>query len=297
MSDVIKSVLVDISNDVWKNNNLEESKKIIEERINSSRIETADKFSILNNLKKIKNKKELDLYLGNSILFFEGHSVNNVQGYKPEKIKKSKKIYFTRDTEDAIIAYNNSLDYGEKSKIYEKEIHDAFFKLTENIIHTFKFYNTDVEDLKDLQHELIIFLLSKIHLYNHRKNIQDRFRKIISKEFKEIYSLNFEDFVGDIDRVSQEQINEFILLLDISDECREKLQKITPPKAYSYFGTIVKRWLIVYNDKNYQKKIDKTPLEDLEQDEKFSDELDLGNFTQEPSIPSNGADFIIIDET
>jgi hypothetical protein len=28
-------------------------------------------------------------------------------------------------------------------------------------------------------------------------------------------------------------------------------------KAYSYFGTIVKRWLILYNTKNYTKKIKK----------------------------------------
>ena len=34
-------------------------------------------------------------------------------------------------------------------------------------------------------------------------------------------------------------------------------------KAYSYFGTIVKRWLILYNTKNYNKKIKKVPVEIL----------------------------------
>ena len=50
------------------------------------------------------------------------------------------KNYFTQETEDAIIAYNLSEDFSEKSRIYSEKIHYAFFKLTQNIIHTFKFY-------------------------------------------------------------------------------------------------------------------------------------------------------------
>jgi hypothetical protein len=47
-----------------------------------------------------------------------------------------------------------------KSAIYSQEIHYAFYKLTQNIIHTFKFYYTDgVENLEDLQHEIIVFLI------------------------------------------------------------------------------------------------------------------------------------------
>ena len=83
-----------------------------------------------------------------------------------------------------------------RSEIYEREIHYAFFKLTENIIHTFKFYYTEVDDLKDLQHEIITFLLSKMHLFDPTngakaysyfgtivkryltKNIKSRFLKI-----------------------------------------------------------------------------------------------------------------------
>lgn len=56
----------------------------------------------------------------------------------------NKKNYFTQDTEDAIVAYNLSTDYSERSKIYDEKINYAFFKLTQNIIHTFKFYHTEV---------------------------------------------------------------------------------------------------------------------------------------------------------
>jgi len=128
------------------------------------------------------------------------------------KKKREKRRYFTQETEDAIVRYNSTSDVIEKNQIYEEEIHYAFFKLTQNIIHTFKFYHTEVENLEHLQHEIIIFLLSKIHLFNPHNGA----------------------------------------------------------KAYSYFGTIVKRWLILYNDKNYNKKIASSPVDDLIHDEKHS---------------------------
>jgi len=179
----------------------------------------------------------------------------------------NKKRYFTQETEDAIIEYNKTENFFEKSKIYERKIHYPFFKLTENIIHTFKFYHTEEEDLENLQHELMIFLLSKIHLYDHKKNIEDKFKKIIIKEFKEQYTLNFEEYVGNVNRISQKQINDFIDLLNVSKECKDTLFKIIPPKAYSYFGTIVKRWLILYNQKNYKKKLVTSPIDELNPDE------------------------------
>ena len=129
-------------------------------------------------------------------------------------VKKRKKgvQYFTQATEDAIVLYNNTTDFELKSRIYNDEIHYAFFKLTENIIHTFKFYYTEVDNIEDLQHEVITFLLSKIHLFDPSKGA----------------------------------------------------------KAYSYFGTIAKRYLILSNQKNYKKRIDTAPVEVLEDDENHS---------------------------
>ena len=121
------------------------------------------------------------------------------------KRRKKSRNYFTQDTEDAIVLYNNTKDPEIRSKIYEREIHYAFFKLTENIIHTFKFYHTEVNNLEHLQHEIITFLLTKMHLFDPGRGA----------------------------------------------------------KAYSYFGTIVKRWLILYNTKNYNKKIKKVPTDTL----------------------------------
>jgi hypothetical protein len=140
--------------------------------------------------------------------------------------KKVSKNYFTQETEDAIVLYNNTLDFGLRSQIYEEKIHYAFFKLTQNIIHTFKFYHTEVNDLEHLQHEIIVFLLSKIHLFDPSKGA----------------------------------------------------------KAYSYFGTIVKRWCILYNDKNYKSKISKVSTDELLKDDTHSYTIEPTNSNDKLSI-------------
>ena len=49
------------------------------------------------------------------------------------KRRPKSKNYFTQDTEDAIVRYNNEKDPKIRSKIYEQHIHYPFFKLTQNI--------------------------------------------------------------------------------------------------------------------------------------------------------------------
>lgn len=78
----------------------------------------------------------------------------------------------------------------------------------ENIIHTFKFYYTEVDNIEDLKYEVISFLLQKLDLYNPTKG-----------------------------------------------------------KAYSYFGTIAKRYLIIYNQKNYKKFLSKTEIKNESEEE------------------------------
>ena len=120
--------------------------------------------------------------------------------------KKSKANYFTKETEEYIVKYNTSTDTEYRNSIFTEHIYFPFYKLAENIIHTFKFYYTDVDKIEDLKLEIVSMLLE------------------------------------------------------------EKIMKFDPTngaKAYSYFGTIVKRWLIVYNTKNYGKKIKNIQITDL----------------------------------
>ena len=122
--------------------------------------------------------------------------------------QKSNSNYFTAETEKYIVKYNNSTDSGYRADIFTKHIYLPFYKLAENIIHTFKFYYTDVEQIEDLKHEVVSMLLEE---------------KIM------------------------------------------KFDSNNGAKAYSYFGTIVKRWLINYNNKNYKKLTQEGSFDDMEE--------------------------------
>jgi hypothetical protein len=77
-----------------------------------------------------------------------------------EMKKKKQNVYFTQETEDAINEYNRCEDPIERNIIYTKRIHPAFYKLSEIMIHRFKFYNFDVSH-EDVKHEVVAFLHEK----------------------------------------------------------------------------------------------------------------------------------------
>ena len=104
--------------------------------------------------------------------------------------------YFTQETEDAIVKYNMSSDPVFRDKLFKKEIYQPLYKLSENIIHTFKFYYLDVDSIEDLKLDVVSMLVEeKLHRFDATNGA----------------------------------------------------------KAFSYFQTIVKRWLINYNNRNYKK--------------------------------------------
>jgi hypothetical protein len=120
---------------------------------------------------------------------------------------KESNIYFTSDTEEAILEYLRTKNPIKRNQIFNDRINYAFHKLVENIIHTFKFYYIEVNTIDELKHEVVAFLLEKLHLYKQEKG-----------------------------------------------------------KAYSYFGTIAKRYLILYNNANYKKLKEKAEVSTIDED-------------------------------
>lgn len=96
--------------------------------------------------------------------------------------KKTKHLYFTQETEDAIVLYNKTEDPVLRSKIYKDHIKYPFEKLVENIIHTFKFYYFDVPS-EDVQNEVIAFLNEKIHKFKSGKGKAFSYFSIIAKNY------------------------------------------------------------------------------------------------------------------
>ena len=102
--------------------------------------------------------------------------------------KPKNKQYFTKDTENAILLYNQLEDDYARNKLYEKEIKYPFDKLVENIIHTFKFYHFDVP-YEDVKHEVVAFLNEKIHKYvDPNKGKAFSYFSIIAKNYLIIHN-------------------------------------------------------------------------------------------------------------
>ena len=79
----------------------------------------------------------------------------------------------------------------ERDNIFARRIHYPFYKLAENLIHTFKFYYTEVDDLEDLKHEVICFLLEKLDYFKPEKGTKAfSYFSIVGKNYLILYNNN-----------------------------------------------------------------------------------------------------------
>jgi len=112
-------------------------------------------------------------------------------GPKKRGRKRTKKQYFTPDTDLAIKEYLSTSNQDERDNIFARRIHYPFYKLAENLIHTFKFYYTEVDDLEDLKHEVICFLLEKLDYFKPEKGTKAfSYFSIVGKNYLILYNNN-----------------------------------------------------------------------------------------------------------
>jgi len=95
---------------------------------------------------------------------------------------RKNKIYFTQQTEDAIIEYNKTKDPFKRNQIYKEHIKYPFEKLAENILNTFKFSYFDVSK-EDVQMEVVSLLIQKIHMFKEGKGKAFSYFSIVAKNY------------------------------------------------------------------------------------------------------------------
>jgi len=133
---------------------------------------------------------------------------------KQKRTPKKPNIYFTQETEDAIVLYNSMEDDIQRNIIYTKKIHPAFYKLAEIMIHRFKFYNFDVGH-EDVKHEVISFLHEKIGKYKAENGKAFSYFSIVAKNYliaennKNYYHFKRSQDIGAID-LERNVVNEKI---------------------------------------------------------------------------------------
>lgn len=103
----------------------------------------------------------------------------------PIKIKKktlADKMYFTKDTENAIDLYNKTESIPVREKIFEEKIKYPFEKLVENVFNTFKFSYFETGPL-DVQKETISHLVANMSKYDMTKGKAFAYFSIIAKHY------------------------------------------------------------------------------------------------------------------
>jgi len=186
--------------------------------------------------------------------------------------KDPKKMYFTQETEDAIVEYNSTENEILRNKIYNERISYPFDKLAENILNTFKFSYFQCSH-EDVQRETVSNLVSNIHKYKQENGKAFSYFSIIAKNFLILYNNgNYKKFKRhvstDDDEILYEQkeltvspktdikkkeLSEFIrLMIEYWDDHLEKLFK--KPQELSIAAAVVEIFRNCDSIENFNKK-------------------------------------------
>jgi hypothetical protein len=83
--------------------------------------------------------------------------------------KRTQKIYFGDDQEQAVIRYLKSESEHEKNKIFNEYLKDPLNIMVESIIRRYKLYRKDL-DFEEIHTDTMSFLITKINKYDPDRN-------------------------------------------------------------------------------------------------------------------------------
>ena len=122
--------------------------------------------------------------------------------------------YFTEQTENYIIQFNNEQNQYKKQLIYQRHIHDAFCTIVNSLIHKYKYYSSDLS-LQDLKNDVVSFMFTKLHMFQKQKGKAFSYFSVMAKnyltiEHRKIYRQNKLKF-------SLDQFNQQVQCGDFAD--------------------------------------------------------------------------------
>lgn len=148
-----------------------------------------------------------------------------------KKRRKPGRIYFTKETELAIIRYNNCEDDDLRNKIFREEIHKPLDKLAENIINRFKFPYMD-SHFQDVKDQVVSFLVLNLHKFTENKGKAFSYFSVIAKNYlilnnnnrykQEKRSIYFSDTVD-----GQAPLEETLMVNTASKEAQSDMKEFT----------------------------------------------------------------------
>jgi DNA-directed RNA polymerase specialized sigma subunit len=86
---------------------------------------------------------------------------------KRRRKKLNKKLYFTKEHEDAILSYVTSTTQSEKEDLYRRLIQPVFNEMVDKIVFTYKF--TTLPNIEDLKADCKVWLTTVLEKFNADK--------------------------------------------------------------------------------------------------------------------------------
>ncbi len=83
--------------------------------------------------------------------------------------KRTQKIYFGEEQEQAVVRYLESESESEKNKIFNEYLKEPLIIMVESIIRRYKLYRKDF-DFNEVHTDTMSFLMTKISKFDHTKN-------------------------------------------------------------------------------------------------------------------------------
>lgn len=197
----------------------------------------------------------------------------DVKKQKYYQAKRNKRkvplMYFTEDTERAIIEYNAEPDEIRRNILYNTKIYPVFDKLAEITIHANKLYHFDTT-YEDMKVETVTFLTRQISKFDPNNGKAFSFFSVIAKRFllaenrknykRSSKNVELELDANDVSNVfnyeiaeSNRDLNEFFeLFIEFLDCNSESL--FDKHKELSIAHAVIEVFRIRHNIENYNKK-------------------------------------------
>lgn len=168
---------------------------------------------------------------------------------RKRRTKSESRMYFTQDTEDAIVAYNKEEDMDIRNHIFQEKIYQPFQKLVENIFNTFKFsyFKTGPQDV---QKECLTHLVANMHKFDPtRKSKIHPNKKTAAYSY---FSIIAKHYLILLNNTNYREFNQNIEISEERDENTIQLQQDDKYYAQQEINDFI-RIIIEFWEKNINK--------------------------------------------
>jgi len=197
----------------------------------------------------IKTRRIKRIVVKSPVILVSSPPVQAPKRRRRRRTKNVSRMYFTQETEDAIILYNKETNQDVREKIFREQILHPFQKLVENVFNTFKFSYFETGP-QDVQKECLTHLVANMHKFDpSRKSKTDPNKK--TKAFA-YFSIIAKHYLILLNNTNYKKFNQNVEISEERDEHTVQLQAHDKYYAQQEMSDFI-RLIVDFWEKNVDK--------------------------------------------